>query len=416
MMRGHHRDRQHCQGSLPGREAIGQEAQRAADGPHPANRERLFKLLVEAVVDYAVYMLDPAGRVATWNAGAARMKGYSEAEVLGQHFRCFFTEPDRAAGVPERALEEARQTGRSENEGWRQRKDGSHFWALAILDAIRDPAGELIGFAKITRDITERRAAQHALEQAREALYQRQKLETVGQLTGGVAHDFNNLLTVIRGGLELAAPEFGEQPRLQRLHGAMVAATERAEALTRQLLAFSRRQQLHPVALDLAVRLAETGALLRDSFDSEITLVTDFPAGIHVVEADPTQLELAVLNLGLNARDAMPAGGTLTVSLANVRLEDALLGLAGDYVEIRMTDTGIGIPAELIARAIEPFYTTKEVGKGSGLGLSQAYGFARQSGGNLVLQSSVGQGTTVRLTLPARPAAPAMVRDRGEPG
>ncbi len=341
--------------------------------------ERRFRLLVEGVTDYAIFMLDPDGRVASWNAGAERIKGYTRKEILGKPYSIFFGEEDRAAGVPEAKLATARAVGRSESEGWRVRRDGTRFWASAVLDAIFEN-GQLVGFAKVTRDMTEWRAAQHELEATREQLFQSQKLETVGQLTGGIAHDFSNLLTVIRGGLELAAAELGGNARLQRLHDRILDATERAVALTHQLLAFSRLQPLQPQVFDPVGRLAESAALLQRALGEAVTVTTDLPPGIARVEADPAQLDLAILNLGLNARDAMPKGGTLLLSARNVPPADPALAPNGGFVAIAMADTGTGIPPELVERVIEPFFTTKEVGKGSGLGLSQAYGFARQSG------------------------------------
>jgi len=165
--------------------------------------EEQYRLLIDAVVDYAIYMLDPQGRVSSWNSGARRLKGYEASEILGQHFSRFYTDEDRATGLPQRGLAAAERDGRFENEGWRVRKDGTRFWASVVIDAIRDDHGALLGFAKVTRDITERRDAQVALEEAREALFHSQKMEALGRLTGGIAHDFNNLLTAILGSLEM---------------------------------------------------------------------------------------------------------------------------------------------------------------------------------------------------------------------
>ncbi len=186
--------------------------------------ERRFRLLVQSVTDYAIFMLDPEGRVANWNAGAQRIKGYAPEDIVGEHFSRFYTREDFEAGVPHRALETAREVGRYEAEGWRVRKDGTRFWASVVLDAIRDDGGELIGFAKITRDMTEKREAQLKLEDSREQLFRSQKMEALGQLTGGLAHDFNNLLTAILGACELGSSEHqrsrqgkadaGRRPRL----------------------------------------------------------------------------------------------------------------------------------------------------------------------------------------------------------
>ena len=167
-----------------------------------SDNERQFRMLVESVVDYALYMLDPNGIVANWNTGGQRIKGYTPAEIVGQHFSRFYTDADRASGKPARALQIARETGRYEEEGWRVRKDGSFFWASVVIDPIRDDDGTLIGYAKITRDISERREAQLALERVQRQLAESQKMDALGQLTGGVAHDFNNLLMVVSGHIQ----------------------------------------------------------------------------------------------------------------------------------------------------------------------------------------------------------------------
>jgi PAS domain S-box-containing protein len=372
--------------------------------------ERRFRLLVDSITDYAIFMLDPAGCVINWNGGARRVMGYTAGEIIGRHVGCFYTEEDLRQGVPEHALKVAGTEGKYESEGWRVRKDGSRFFAAVVIDAIRDSNGELVGFAKITRDVTERQQAQIAIEQAREQLFQAQKLEALGQLTGGVAHDFNNLLTVIVGAAAMAERHADDNGKLRSLLGHIRQAAQRGEDLTRQLLAFSRRQPLRPEVLDLRDRLAALARLLDRSLRGDIRIVLELPPDLRPVDADPTQLELALLNVGLNARDAMPDGGTLTIAGENVALRNEIDGLAGDYVAIRLTDTGFGIPEDIRAKVFEPFFTTKEIGKGSGLGLSQAYGFAKQSGGSARIESEVGKGTTVTFYLPASDAVPAAPR------
>src|SRR3954470_1840487 len=207
----------------------------------PQTDEQRLRVLVEAVTDYAIYMLDPHGIVTSWNRGAQRFKGYTPDEILGEHFSRFYTEEDRQAGLPMRALETAARERRFEQEGWRVRKDGSRFWAHVVIDPIRDEQGTLIGFAKITRDITERKKAQEALEATRTALFQSQKMETVGQLSGGIAHDFNNLLAVVIGNLELLRKRVPEDPRFRRLLDNSMDAAQRGASLTKRLLAFARR-------------------------------------------------------------------------------------------------------------------------------------------------------------------------------
>jgi PAS domain S-box-containing protein len=377
--------------------------------------ERRFRLLVDGVIDYAIYMLDPQGRVTNWNSGAERIKGYRAHEIIGEHFSRFFTEEDRQAGLPTRALAEARREGKFASEGWRLRKDGGRFWASAVLDAIRDESGELIGFAKVTRDITDQRRAQQRLEETRAQLFQAQKMEAIGQLTGGIAHDFNNLLTVILGGADMAERLAGDHPKLKRILGNMRHAVKRGENLTRQLLTFSRRQSLKPQVIDLRDQLGLFTELLSRSLRGDIEMVTEIAPDLLPAEVDPSELELALLNVGLNARDAMPHGGMLCIAARNVAPRDRPAGLDIDLVAVSIADTGVGIPETIRERVIEPFFTTKGAGKGSGLGLSQAYGFASQSGGALTIDSAVGKGTTVTFYLPVATSLPATAVDETQP-
>jgi PAS domain S-box-containing protein len=361
--------------------------------------ESRFRILVEGVVDYAIFMLDREGFVTNWNPGAERTKGYRGSEIIGRHFSTFYTEEDRASRMPERALAIAAATGKFETEGWRVRKDGSRFWAMVVIDAIRDQKGELVGFAKVTRDMTERRAAEERLRQA-------QKMEAIGQLTGGVAHDFNNLLTVIFGNLESLQRHLpGDRIELHRFAEAAARGVARAARLTQQLLAFSRRQPLEPKPLNLNRLVTAATEMLRRTLGERIAVETALAEDLWWVQADASELENALLNLAVNARDAMPEGGTLTIETANVFLgEDQPNGggeiARGQYVMLAVSDTGIGMPPEVAARAFEPFFTTKPTGQGTGLGLSQVYGFITQSGGQVKISSERGQGTSVRLYLP----------------
>ncbi|WP_309139470.1 PAS domain S-box protein [Siccirubricoccus sp. G192] len=367
--------------------------------------ERRFRLLVQGVTDYAIYMLDPEGQVANWNAGAERIKGYTASEIVGQHFSRFYTPEDLDAGLPWKALETARREGRYEAEGWRVRKDGSRFWASAVLDAVLDD-GALIGFAKITRDLTERREAQLHLEQSRELLFQAQKMEAVGHLTGGLAHDFNNLLTGIAGSLGMLKRRVaqGRVGDLDRYITAAQDAAGRAAALTHRLLAFARRQTLDPRPTDANRLIAGMAELIRRTVGPEIKVEPALATGLWPILCDPNQLENAILNLCINARDAMPDGGRLTIGTANIRLDErgarAQDLQPGEYVAISVTDTGTGMTPEVMAHAFDPFFTTKPIGQGTGLGLSMIYGFARQSGGQARIQSAPGAGTTVRIHLP----------------
>ena len=367
--------------------------------------ERRFRLLVQSVTDYAIFMLDRGGYVSNWNAGAERIKGYDASEIVGQHFSRFYTPEDLEAGIPVVALETASRTGRFEAEGWRLRKDGSRFWASVVIDAVHDN-GELVGFAKITRDLTERRETQLQLEQSREQLFHAQKMEAVGQLTGGIAHDFNNLLTGLSGSLELlkmrlAQGRFGELDRY--IEGALGAA-HRAAALTHRLLAFARRQTLDPKAVEANGLIAGMEELIVRTVSPEITLATVLEPELWQTLCDPNQLESALLNLCINARDAMPGGGSLSIATANMSLDGQQardLDLPpGDYVTITVTDTGTGMAPEVVSRIFDPFFTTKPTGQGTGLGLSMVYGFARQSGGQVTVRSQVGSGTAMAITLP----------------
>jgi PAS domain S-box-containing protein len=362
--------------------------------------ERQFRMLVEGVVDYAIYMLDPNGIITNWNVGAERIKQYKAHEIIGQHFSKFFTDEDRRAGLPARVLHTALVEGRFESEGWRVRKSGERFWANAVIDAIRDDNGTLIGFAKITRDITERREAQLALQKAQEHLAQSQKMDALGQLTGGIAHDFNNLLMVVSGHAQ-AMRRRTTDPRNAAALDAIELAASRGANLTRQLLGFSRRQHLDPVAVNLHTRVNALKELLASSLRGDVNLVIDIAADVWPILVDQGELELTLLNLSLNARDAMPEGGRMTVAARNVVLSKTIeLPLQGDFVALSVSDTGTGIAPDILPRIFEPFFTTKEIGKGTGLGLSQVYGFAQQSGGRVMVTSDVGLGTTITLYIP----------------
>lgn len=377
--------------------------------------EEQFRILVQGVTDYAIYMMDAEGHVSSWNAGAERIKGYKPTEIIGQHFSRFFLREDRDAGLPEKALRCAAQEGRYESEGWRVRKDGTRFWANAVVDAIHDDAGRLIGFAKITRDITEKRAADKELMEAREELFQAQKMEVVGQLTGGMAHDFNNLLMAIQSSLELLRKRIPVSRDTALLISNALQATQRGASLTQRMLAFSRRQELQFESVDVAELVRGMIDMLQRALGPTIIIEEQFPATLPPVRSDPNQLANALLNLALNARDAMPRGGFLTIGAmihsgrpAHAELKN------GQYVCLWVRDEGEGMDEETLANAATPFFTTKGVGKGTGLGLPMVQGLMAQSRGKLVLRSTKDEGTTAELWLPVTDAAAAGIAREAE--
>jgi PAS domain S-box-containing protein len=364
--------------------------------------EEQFRLLIHSVTDYAIYMLSPEGIITNWNAGAARIKGYTPQEIIGQHFSKFYDPEDVAAGLPQVGLETARREGRFEKEGWRYRKDGSKFWANVVIDAIRTPDGELIGYAKITRDMTERKQAQEQLERAREAMAQSQKMDAIGQLTGGVAHDFNNLLMAVLGSLELIRKRLPEDAKLKLLLNNAFEGARRGVSLTQRMLSFARRQELSLTAVDVKALVSGMSHILDRSLGPLMTIETDIPEGLPSIKADINQLETALLNLTVNARDAMPHGGTIKLS-ARLAATPPMMGtkaLNGECVVLSVSDTGEGMDSDTLSRAREPFFTTKGIGKGTGLGLSMVHGMTEQLGGRLRIESLKGKGTSVELWIP----------------
>ena len=378
-----------------------------------SDSEEQFRHLVQGVTDYAIYMVDLDGRVSSWNEGARRIKGYEPGDIIGKHFSRFYTEEDREAGEPSRALETARSEGRFIAEGWRVRKNGERFRASVVIDAIRDDEGRPIGFAKITRDITEREQTQRELEVAREALFQSQKMDAIGQLTGGVAHDFNNLLMAVLSSLELLRRRLPEDPLSQRLLNNAVEGAQRGATLTQRMLAFARRQDLKVDRVDLSQLLTGMNDLVQRSIGPEWPISTSFPLKLPAVRADANQLEMALLNLIVNARDAMPAGGPILISASCEMMKQGMAASlpAGSYVKLVVKDKGMGMDAETLRRATEPFFTTKGVGKGTGLGLPMVHGMAQQIGGTFELLSEIGEGTRAVLWLPVAEEAQAAVAD-----
>ena len=493
-----------------------------------------FRLLVEAVEDYGLFMVDPAGAITSWNPGAAKSKGYSAEEALGRHISMFYTAEDVAAGEPDHELQTAFEVGRYEAEGLRVRKGGETFWALATISRVNDAFGNHLGFANVTRDLSERKAAEDALQQnarlvrnlvdhlphrivvkdrqsvtlfcnanyardlglapseivgkdafsfhprelaeayhaddrevmergvvkrieepyvsaehsgwmstvkvpyrdeagaiigllavfediterrqLEENLRQANRLEAIGHLAGGVAHDFNNLLGVITGYGEIAHQRLSSDDPLLEEVGQILKASERATNLTRQLLAFGRKQILQPRTLDLNAVVSELERMLARLLGEQITFETRLDPRLGNVRADPGQIEQVLMNLLINARDAMPGGGRILIETRNVETAPdpssgfSLVTLA-PYVMIAVSDTGTGMDEPTRARIFEPFFTTKEMGKGTGLGLATVHGIVSQSDGFLRVQSAVGSGTTFQVFLPRIEDVVELVRE-----
>jgi PAS domain S-box-containing protein len=375
------------------------------------NSRRHFQILIEGIVDYAIFLLDTSGRVASWNKAAEQMIGYSAEDIIGKHFGIFYRPDERRAGEPNRALEWALKKGKHEVEGWRIKKNGTLFFVTGSVTSIRDNSGNLAGFANVVRDATERRDTQEKLVQAREQLAMAQKMEAIGKLTGGIAHDFNNLLMIIGGNAQTFKRLL--DPKLPRAIEAIQTAAKRGESLTRQLLTFARRQHLTPTVIDLNACISNMRPMIESSLRGNIVYDETSNPSVWPVKVDLAELELAIVNIAVNARDAMPNGGTFRISIHNVPAEHA--GDEGnDFVAIEFRDSGTGIPPDLLSKVFDPFFTTKEVGKGTGLGLSQVYGFAHQSGGLVKADSRVGEGTTIAVLLPALPEAQIVDDDGNE--
>ncbi|MDP3493664.1 MAG: response regulator [Hyphomonadaceae bacterium] len=385
--------------ALVRRQLMIDEAQRLDDERRSARQAlEQFRILVEGVTDYALYMLDPTGKVSTWNAGAERIKGYRASEIIGRNFSEFYTEEDRAAGEDRRALRMAREEGRYETEAQRVRKDGTRFWAHVIIDPIVSEEGTLRGYAKITRDITEKRAATEELQTARSALMHAQKMEAIGQLTGGIAHDFNNMLAGIIGALTIVKRRIEGQryDEANKFIEAAQTSANRAASLTSRLLAFGRRQSLDIKPVDVNAAILSMRILLDRTMGENVTIETNFDAPGLWASTDISQLESSILNLAINARDAMPEGGVLRIETRSGTPAEG----GGQTVSVSVRDSGTGIPPDVLANVFEPFFTTKPIGQGTGLGLSMVYGFVNQSGGSVQIDSEVDKGTVVTITLP----------------
>jgi PAS domain S-box-containing protein len=371
--------------------------------------------IVESSGD-AIIGKDLSDLITDWNAGAERLYGYTAAEVRGQSV-AVLVPPELAE--EQAALMERIQRGEHVEpfETVRLRKDGRRVEVLLQVSPIKDEAGSIIGASAIASDITEQK-------QLQEKLLQSQKLEAVGRLAGGVAHDFNNLLTVINGYGEVLLTRLKADDPLRGFVEQVTRAGARAASLTRQLLTFSRKQVLAPRLLDLNTVVVETEQMLRRVIGEDVELATRLRSGLDRVLADPVQVEQVILNLAVNARDAMPKGGQLTLETKNVQLAETYTRLhpgvaPGAYVLLAVSDTGQGIPKEHLPHIFEPFFTTKEIGKGTGLGLAIVHGIVKQSGGHLEVYSEPGLGTTFKVYLPRAKEEPRARRSdtnlRGTP-
>jgi len=360
----------------------------------------------------AILVRDLDHRIRYWNKGAERIYGWTAEEATG---RCaaelLYDDPAAFYEAMESVLEAGEWLGRLHHV----RRDGRDVTIEAHWSLLRDANGDSESVLAINTDITERVAMEAQLRHS-------QKLEAVGQITGGVAHDFNNLLTVILGNAEMLADSLKSDPQLARLSEMTVTAATKGADLTQRLLAFARKQPLEPRTVDINALVADAEGLLRRTLGENIEIELVRGGGLWRAHIDPGQLESAIINLGINARDAMPGGGRLTIETANMHLDEAYAHRhaelePGQYVMIAMTDTGSGIPGELIERVVEPFFTTKETGAGTGLGLSMVYGFVKQSGGHFKIYSEAGEGTSVRIYLPRAETEadePAETREEGD--
>jgi PAS domain S-box-containing protein len=391
-----------------------------------------YRIIVDSASDYAIITMDLAGTITSWSAGAGHVLGYDAGEIVGRPVSILFTSDDQAAGIPAAEMAEALRSGRAAGDRWQVRRGGGLLWASGQIVPLRDVAGDVNGFLQILRDRTREKqeeeqlrlfneelerevgartlqlseanaALRHQIEErerAEKALRQSQKMEAVGQLTGGIAHDFNNLLTVIIGCADVLTRRLPpEAADLNRQAVMVLEAGRRAATLTHRLLAFSRQQPLDPQPTDLSRLVNGMSEILRRTLGEQIEVVTKAAGEPWLVSVDRNQLENALLNLALNSRDAMPGGGRLTIETTNVE-QAGRDGRPQQMVRLAVTDSGSGMPPDVLTRAFDPFFTTKGVGQGTGLGLSQVYGFVTQSGGDVEIDSAPGKGTVIGILLP----------------
>jgi PAS domain S-box-containing protein len=391
--------------------------------------EERFRLVVESLQDYAVFMTDPDGKVSSWNLGAERILGWNQEEVMGQPFSRFYTPEHQEQGLPIYALRESVANGSFEDEGWRMRKDGSRFWANMIVTALLDDSGKLIGFSAIVRDLTNRKRAEEELqilnarlkdrvaeqtvelvrsveqrEKLQDQLLQSQKMESLGTLAGGVAHDFNNILNLILGYATSMERNSDSPTKFAENIGVIKETVRRGASLVQQLLSIVRKTDIRFEPVEANTLLEKLQPLLRETFPKIIEVSLELAENLPAVLADTTQLNQVMLNLCVNARDAMPGGGKLILTTGKVkgadlrgRFQDAI---EDEYLSISVADTGLGMDEPTRNRIFEPFFSTKEPGQGTGLGLSVVYGIVRNHGGFVEVNSEPGQGSVFYIYLP----------------
>ena len=381
--------------------------------------EERFRIMVDAVADYAIFTLDAQGRIASWNGGAERLLGQTSREILGQPLAKLYSPDDGAEA--EREIDVATTVGRFEGESVLASMDGRPRYLNITTAAMRGVSGDLIGFARIVHDVTEKRRSEDELRHRETQLRQAHKMEAVGQLAGGVAHDFNNMLTAIRGYTELLLGMPWKDDEAREALGEIRNAADRAACLTRQLLAFSRKQMMQPRPVSPNTIVRDIESMLRRLLVGDVELSTRLGTEVGQITVDPVQLEQVLLNLVVNARDAMPEGGRIVVQTARVELDAEFCrqyegARQGPHVMLAVSDNGSGMSEEVKRHIFEPFFTTKERGAGTGLGLSTVYGIVQQSGGSIAVESEVGRGSTFRIYFPrTETAAPPQPRSAAIP-
>jgi len=358
--------------------------------------------MIDGLESYAISTLDPTGIILSWNKGAERAYGYGPNDAIGRHFGIMFPEEDRKTGAPARDLDSARANGKYETEGWQIDRLGQYRWHNSLTECIRDGEQNPVGFVRVCRFSP---AAEARTNASTAPQFQREKLETLAHFTQRLIHDYNNLLTIVTSNLDRLDVGPCDAERARHLVEGALRAAQRAMALTHQLYLFSARNSAHNELIDAVELLHSLEAPMRVACGDGVELYMDVNMESAVVRLDPMDFEVALLNLVTNGCDALRGSGNVRIVTRGIGIGPAAAekspNLApGRYISISVSDDGAGMPPEVLERAFEPFFTTKDTGAGSGLGLAQVYGFARQCGGHVDIQSAVGKGTTVTLTLP----------------